>query len=232
MNYAIILAGGVGHRMKLDSIPKQYIKVKEKPVLIYTLERLESCPSVDRIIIVAANDWHEQIMQWVFTYRIEKYWGIVLPGETRQSSILNGLTGCIDDEVSVDDVVVIHDAVRPLVPIELIETCIQKAAQYGGCMPVLPIKDTVYECKDGASISALLDRGTLFTGQAPEAFRLLDYTKINQMCPQEKLNSYQGSSQIAYQYGMPVYIIPGAEINFKLTTPADLERFRTICNEI
>lgn len=232
MNYAILLAGGVGHRMNPEGIPKQYIEVNGKPVLVYTLERIESCPLVDRIIIVAAEEWHEPIKRWVSAYHITKYWTLALPGETRQSSILNGLDACTGERICDDDIVVIHDAVRPLVPIELIEMCIQTAAQYGGCMPVLPMKDTVYESKDGTRISALLERRTLFTGQTPEAFRLLGYAKLNRSCSREELNSYQGSSQIAYHYGMEVHTIPGAEVNFKLTTPVDMERFQRICNEV
>lgn len=231
MNYAIVLAGGVGNRMKMNGIPKQYIEINRKPVIVYTLEQMERCPLINRIVIVAADAWREQLLTWNTRYRITKHWAFAPPGADRQLSILNGLHTCTEEVPSDNDVVIIHDAARPLVPVELLNRCIETAARYGGCMPVLPMKDTVYESQDGTSISALPDRSKLFTGQAPEAFRLKEYAKLNDALSLDALRLYQGSSQIAYQYGLDVRLIPGAEINFKLTTPEDMARFREICEK-
>lgn len=137
----------------------------------------------------------------------------------------------MQEEPEDSDVVVIHDAVRPLVSVELLDNCVKTAAQYGGCMPVLPMKDTVYMSENGVHISDLIDRSKLFVGQAPEAFRLKEYVRINCACALDKLGAYPGSSQIAYQHGLEVRMIPGEEINFKLTTPEDMARFRAICAE-
>ena len=229
MNYAILLAGGGGSRMGTNGLPKQYIEVNGKPVIMYTLEQLELCPSIDRIVVVAAEVWTEQITRWNAQYHIKKHWAFAAPGPDRQVSILNGLEVCTIKEPEDNDVVVIHDAVRPLVSVELLDNCIKTAAQYGGCMPVLPMKDTVYMSQNGVNISGLLERSTLFVGQAPEAFRLREYAKMNHDCTLEELKAYPGSSQIAYQHGLEVRMIPGEEINFKLTTPEDMARFCEIC---
>lgn len=229
MNYAVLLAGGIGNRMKTGGLPKQYIEVEGKPVIVYTLEQLERCPLIDSIMIVASDEWAEQILSWSKQYHITKSCGLAAPGADRQLSILNGLDACMAKGFDDRSIVVIHDAVRPLVPIELLTNCIEAAAQYGGCMPVLPMKDTVYESRDGNCISGSLERDTLFVGQAPEAFRLSEYARLNHSVAPEQLGRYQGSSQIAFQYGMEVRMIPGTEINFKLTTPEDMDRFREIC---
>ena len=128
---------------------------------------------------------------------------------------------------SQDDIVIIHDAVRPLVSESLISNCINTAKEHGGCMPVLPITDTVYQSKDGNTISSLLDRNTLFAGQAPEAFKLIEYYQLNASVSREELNSYKGTSEIAYKYGLTVKMISGDDGNFKITTPGDLDRFKS-----
>ncbi len=229
MNYAIILAGGIGSRMGTDGPPKQYCMVEGKPVLVFTLEKFEQCPAVDRIVVVASESWHGRISDWAGEYSIVKLRSLAPAGSSRQSSVLSGLDACLAEGGGKDDVVVIHDAARPLVSISLIEECISAAARYGGCMPVLPVHDTVYRSSDGARISGLLDREQLFVGQTPEAYRLDAYARLNREADGDELRSCHGSSEIAYRHGMEVRLIPGAEMNFKLTTPEDMSRFRTIC---
>ena len=132
------------------------------------------------------------------------------------------------DSVSENDGVIIHDGVRPLVSEQLIGDCLAALADHEGCMPVLPMKDTIYQSSDGTKIDHLLERSTLFAGQAPEAFRLHPYAKINREASKEELSLTRGTSEIAYRHGMDVAMIPGDERNFKITTRSDLERFCTI----
>lgn len=231
MNYAVILSGGIGSRMRMKGVPKQYIEVDEKPILIYTLEKFEASEKVDSIIIVAASEWQNTILEWINKYSITKFSAFALPGEQRQESILNGLEQCVNDTNNDNDVVIIHDAVRPSLSLDLIANCIDSASEYGGCMPVIHISDTVYQSIDGSSISSLLDRNTLFAGQAPEAFRLLEYYKLNKSVDRDELLSYKGTSEIAHRYGMQVRLIPGEDGNLKITTPADLTRFQTSCEQ-
>ena len=126
------------------------------------------------------------------------------------------------------DGVIIHDGVRPLVSEQLIGDCLAALADHDGCMPVLPMKDTIYQSSDGTKIDHLLERSTLFAGQAPEAFRLHPYAKINREASKEELSLTRGTNEIAYRHGMDVAMIPGDERNFKITTRSDLERFCTI----
>ncbi len=228
MNYAVILSGGVGSRMRQDGFPKQYIEIYGKPILIYTLERFNNNALVDKIIIVAAEQWREKIFEWIDIYGINKFVEIANAGNTRQESILNGLEVCAKYSVESSDNVIIHDAVRPLLSDLLISKCLSALKNSEGCMPVLPINDTVYQSLNGNEITNLLDRKTLFAGQAPEAFHLHRYLEINRFATKTELANIRGSSEIAYKNGLDVTLIAGEEMNFKLTTPVDLERFKAI----
>ncbi len=228
MNYAVILSGGVGSRMRQDGFPKQYIEIYGKPILIYTLERFNNNALVDKIIIVAAEQWREKIFEWIDIYGINKFVEIANAGNTRQESILNGLEVCAKYSVESSDNVIIHDAVRPLLSDLLISKCLSALKNSEGCMPVLPINDTVYQSLNGNEITNLLDRKTLFAGQAPEAFHLHRYLEINRFATKTELANIRGSSEIAYKNGLDVTLIAGEEMNFKLTTTVDLERFKAI----
>ena len=157
MNYAIVLSGGIGSRMNNIDIPKQYIKVNDKPIIMYTLEQFEKSNEIDKIVIVAASEWELYIKDICKKYGVSKLSDIVINGETRQKSIYNGLKKCVEDSNSVDDKVIIHDAVRPMVTVELIEECLKNVGEYDGCMPVLPLNDTIYYSDNGEEITSLMD---------------------------------------------------------------------------
>ena len=164
MNYAIILSGGIGTRMQMGDFPKQYLEVEKKPILLYTLEQFQKSSAVEKIVIVAADAWREKIRGWMEEDGITKFLAFADAGVTRQESIHNGLTVCMEDSVSENDGVIIHDGVRPLVSEQLIGDCLAALADHEGCMPVLPMKDTIYQSSDGTKIDHLLERSTLLTG--------------------------------------------------------------------
>ena len=161
MNYAIILSGGIGTRMQMGDFPKQYLEVEKKPILLYTLEQFQKSSAVEKIVIVAADAWREKIRGWMEEDGITKFLAFADAGDTRQESIHNGLTVCMEDSVSENDGVIIHDGVRPLVSEQLIGDCLAALADHEGCMPVLPMKDTIYQSSDGTKIDHLLERSTL-----------------------------------------------------------------------
>lgn len=227
MNYAVILSGGVGTRMRSDGFPKQYLEINGKPVLLYTLMKFQQCDAVDEIIIVAAEQWQIKISEWIKLNGISKFKCFASPGDTRQGSILNGLLVCSEDP-KTEDTVIIHDAVRPLVSEELITKCFESLKEYEGCLPVIPVTDTIYYSETGKNISQLFDRSKLYGGQAPEAFRFKEYLAINTSASKDEIDSTKGTSEIAFNHGMSIAMIPGEVANFKLTTPEDLERFRAI----
>ena len=224
MNIAIILAGGIGSRMRSDGFPKQYIDVAGKPVIVYTLEKFEACHSVDKIIVVAHMQWKKSILDWATQYGITKLSTIAEQGQTRQHSVLNGLVAAEAISKSTNDIVLIHDSARPLVTTNLIESCVECMDGYDACLPVIPMKDTIYHSIDGNSISNLMDRSTLYCGQSPEAFYLHSYLELTRSIPEEELSSIRGCCELAYQHKYNIRMIPGEETNFKLTTADDLVR--------
>lgn len=227
MVIALVLSGGTGSRLGAD-IPKQYLRVQGRPVLLYCMETLHKSPVIDAVQIVAAQEWQEEIGSWLEAYGLaEKFRGFSLPGENRQLSILHGLTD-IRQYAEEADLVLIHDAARPLLSQKLVADCEEAIEGHDGVLPVLPMKDTVYYSKDGRQITSLLDRQAVFAGQAPELFRLGTYYQANERLLPEEILGINGSTEPAVLAGMQIAMVPGDERNFKITTPADLERFRQI----
>lgn len=228
MNTAIILAGGVGSRMGVDR-PKQYLIVREKPIIVYCLEIFEKHINIDSIVIVVSDEWKSYVQENVEKYGISKVRGYAPAGETRQHSIYNGLK--VTSECAPEtEVCIIHDAARPLVSDKIIDDCITGAVEDDGAMPVISVKDTIYQSKDGKSIDNLLRRSELFAGQAPESFKFAKYFDIHNSVTDDEIASTAGSSEIAYRHGMKIRLVEGSERNFKITTIEDLETFETIIN--
>lgn len=268
MNTALLLSGGTGSRMHTD-IPKQYIRAADKMVITYSLETLVNASAIEKVYIVAAKEWQEEIITDATQHGIctDKIAGFAVPGISRQSSILNGLqciveqrkayrenghvceTAAVDDDscdaarendgirdvdaenhdTSDIDTVLIHDAARPRLTGTQISACFAALDGHDGVLPVLPMKDTIYLSEDGRQVTELLDRGKLFAGQAPELFYLKKYYQANIMLLPNRIDQINGSTEPAILAGMDIVMIPGDEGNFKITTNADMERFRELC---
>ena len=232
-----MLSGGSGKRLG-GEIPKQYIPIKDRMIIEYVLDTLCNVKNLYGVAVVAAEEWKETVKEAVMPYSGEKKIQFVFatPGENRQLSIYNGLLALKELGASEEDIVLIQDAARPNTAPGTIEDCFLKCEREGfdGAVPVLPMKDTVYLSNDGKRISSLIDRRTLFAGQAPEAFCYGAYLRANEalLSPASgemsaRILSINGSSEPAFLFGMNVAMIPGDEGNYKITTIADLERFRT-----
>lgn len=225
MNIALLLSGGAGTRLRTD-IPKQYVKVRGKPVICYCMETLSAHDRIDAVQIVAEELWHDPILKWLEAAGGKrKFRGFSRPGKNRQLSVLHGLE---DIRAYAEDsaYVLIHDAARPLLSPGQITDCLERVKGHDGLMPVLPMKDTVYTSMDGGkSVAALLDRSTVYAGQAPEVFRLGTYYEANCRLLPDRIRAINGSTEPAVLYGMDVVMIPGDERNFKITTKEDLDRF-------
>lgn len=225
MVIALVLSGGTGTRLGSDC-PKQYLEVAGKPVMMYCLETLYRHPDIDGIQIVAAEEWQGYILEQMKKSGIQdKFRGFAEPGETRQLSIYNGLVQ-VKEYCDAEDMVLVHDAARPYLSETLITACINGMNGYEGVLPVLPMKDTVYVSRDGKAVTSLLDRSTIYAGQAPEAFLLGKYLAANEALLPDRIKAINGSTEVAILAGMKVAMIPGEESNEKITTRGDLERFQ------
>lgn len=225
MNYAIILSGGVGTRMSQSGLPKQYVSVYGKPVLAYTMESFQRSPSIDRIVVVAHREWERDILAWVEQYGITKFCMVADGGDNRQESAFNGLLACQAFQPTQEDKVLIHDAARPMISVDLIEASIRELEKCDSCFAIVPMKDSIIMSEDGKTLTRWMDRSKLFHGQTPEGFHLLQYLQLNEEVGRENMKDVHGCNELSYQKGWKIGLVPGEDINFKLTTPADMERF-------
>lgn len=228
MRVALILSGGVGSRVG-GTIPKQYLKVRDRMIIEYCLDKFIDNNYIDTIQIVAAKEWQECILNSIMTsekadgFKV-KFKGFSEPGENRQLSIYNGLKS-ISEYAEDTSLVMIHDAARPNLSSEMIERAFETAKQHDGVLPVIPMKDTVYYSESGTGVDSLLDRSKIFAGQAPEIFTLGKYIEANERLIPTEILKINGSTEPAIMAGLDVAMIPGDENNYKITTRSDLERF-------
>ncbi len=230
MNIALVLSGGIGKRLN-STVPKQYITVNGTMIITYCLERLCGCEDIDAVHIVAEYGRRESILAGITGMNgADKIKGFSEPGANRQLSILNGLRD-IRKYAEGTDIVIVHDAVRPLVSHEMMHDLISAVKCHDGAVPVLPLKDTVYLSSDGKSLTGLLERSKIVAGQAPEAFVLGKYLAANEALSNEERSRIKGSAEVALLAGMDIVTVPGDEGNFKITTNADMERFIEIAGQ-
>ena len=234
MVIGVLLSGGTGSRTGRDR-PKQYIEVNGRPMLLDAFDALAGCKLVDSVVIVASHEWRGYIDNNLAKCSgILKFIGYANPGETRQLSIYNALKyieeKCgFNHQMSLsekeDSLVIIHDAARPYVTSEHIESYVRACEKADGILPVLRPKDTVYMSIDGKSVHSLLDRNTLYLGQAPEVFNYCKYLDANNQIPMEKMLTISGSTQVAIMCNLNVELVDGDEKNVKITTAEDLEKY-------
>ena len=230
MNYAVLLSGGSGSRAGSD-IPKQYVKAGRHMMIIHALRTLVSSVYIDRVIIAASPEWERDILEDAGSAGVELsvIAGFASPGKNRQLSIRNSLEEIEPlSEPGGEDTVFIHDAARPFLSGKQIRECFEALPGHDGVMPVLPMKDTVYQSTDGKRIAGLMDRSSLYRGQAPELFLYNKYLSAVRTLSGEELLRINGSSEPAVMAGMDIAMIPGDERNFKVTTKEDLERYMRI----
>lgn len=222
MNVALVLSGGTGTRMGLD-VPKQYQTIAGKLVIIHTLKQFEQLAEVEGVIVVASPEWKSHILEWKKTCEISKLWKVANAGADRQQSIRNGLIAARPFMKASTDGVIVQDAARPLTSQDLLVRLIQALEEAPAVMPVLAVTDTTYISRDGQWVDSLLDRHTLFAGQAPEAFHYWPYLKLYEETPIKILSSMSGSCQLPYSQGWKVKMIPGDPENLKITYADDLK---------
>jgi 2-C-methyl-D-erythritol 4-phosphate cytidylyltransferase len=230
MNIAIILSGGVGSRMGLNQ-PKQYVEVNNQPIICYSIKTFLENDNTDAIVIGVADEWKDFVMENVAKLAPTKPIFYAPAGETRQYTIYNCLQKIRENGYSDNDIVVIHDAARPLLTHDLINKCCEGCRTADCIMPVIGVKDTIYLSEDGKNITSLLNRSHLWAGQAPESFVFGKYIQLHDEMSRKELLKINGSTELAFKQGLNCQMIEGDPMNFKITTPEDLSNFEAIVNK-
>ena len=228
MNIAIIFAGGSGRRMGAG-MPKQFLEINGKPIIIHTLDNFQNSPLIDKIYISCKKEYIRKLQNMLEYYRITKAAGVVEGGETGQDSIYNGLVCALKDNPE-DSIVLIHDGVRPLISEEVIEENIESVEKYGTAVTCTPFFETPVISVSGEVVEDMPVRNYMFTAQAPQSFCLGELVKAHEEV--RKTNpGYENIADSCYLYrslGKEVHIVEGNRGNIKVTTPEDFYLLRAL----
>lgn len=228
MTVAIVIAGGVGARMGAN-VPKQFVLVEDKPVLFYTLEAFERHSQIDAIELVLIEGWEKDVEIWKTQYGITKLKWIVKGGASGQESIRNGVFG-LEDKCAPDDVVIIHDGIRPLVEPEVLDDVIAKAREFGTGVTSMPYNEQIFmvDEKDPTITRKYIPRETLRRVATPQAYRFDLLDQAYHEAFEKKIGIYGSSytNTMMVELGHELHFAAGSDKNLKLTTPGDLEIFR------
>ena len=225
-NHLILLAGGVGSRMKSD-IPKQYLPVKGVPLFVYSLRKFASDSRISTLVLVVSDEWKPFVSNAISGEGIRQEVLYAPAGRSRQHSVWNGLCA-LQGRAGEDDLVFVHDSVRPLFPLSNIDDGIKACATADMALPVISVKDATYRSADGKTLGAILPRSELFSGQSPECMRYGPFVRAHAQFPDGEIASIRGCSELAFRAGLRVSLIPGTEQNFKITTVEDLQALTLI----
>ncbi len=226
MNIALIIAGGSGARMNQD-IPKQFLTVNEKPVIIYTLEAFEKHAEIDEIAVVCIEGWESVLSAYAKQYNITKLKAVMPGGENGQSSIRNGVYG-LEAGHAPDDIVLIHDAIRPMVSAEIISDCIVKTKKYGCAIATIPCAEAMMQTQDGEVSTGSYPRDNLKRTQTPQGFRLGEICGLHREALKAGITNSVASCTLMIELGHQVHFSSGSEKNIKLTTVDDLDIFKAL----
>lgn len=226
MNIALIIAGGSGERMKQD-IPKQFLTVMEKPVIVYTLEAFQKHAEIDCIAVVCINGWEQILWAYAKQFNITKLKYVVPGGECGQASIRNGVYE-LEKYFDQDDIVLIHDAIRPMVSHEIISDCIVKARLFGSAISVIPCAEAMLQTEDGEISSGSYPRDQLKRTQTPQGFRLGKICDLHRRALERGITNSVASCTLMVEMGEQVHFSSGSEKNIKLTTVEDIDIFKAL----
>lgn len=225
-NIALLIAGGSGNRMHQD-IPKQFLTVNEQPVIIYTLQAFETHPEIDVIAVVCIQGWEQVLWAYAKQFNINKLQYIIPGGKNGQDSIRNGVYE-LEKHYSQEDLVLIHDAIRPMVSAEIISDCIRVANQYGNAVTVIPCAEAMIQTEDGVSSSGSYPREKLKRTQTPQAFHIGDICDLHRRALEAGITNSVASCTLMIEMGEQIYFSSGSEKNIKLTTVEDIDIFKAL----
>lgn len=226
MNIALIIAGGSGARMGQD-IPKQFLTVNERPVIVYTMEAFQNHPEIDVIAVVCIDGWVNVLQAYAKQFNISKLKHIFPGGENGQSSIRNGVYA-LENIYARNDLVLIHDAIRPMVSAKIISGCIQVTQKHGNAITVIPCAEAMVQTEDGIVSAGSYPRHRLKRTQTPQGFPLGKICDLHREALQAGITNSIASCTLMIELGEQVYFSVGSEKNIKLTTVEDIDIFKAL----
>lgn len=228
MNYALIFAGGVGQRMNAVSLPKQFLKVHGKEIIVHTIEHFQKSRSVDGIVVVCVENYIGLMKELKATYSLTKILDIVPGGSSGQESIFAGLKAISKYSSSDEDIVLIHDGVRPLIDQKTIDDNVACVQEHGTCVTTAKSIETVLIMNDARDVDCVLDRSKCYLGRAPQSFYFKDIYSCHLKADELGLRGFIDSAMMMQRFGYKIHTVEGPVYNIKVTTPMDFYMFKAM----
>ena len=225
-NLALIIAGGSGARMH-QSIPKQFLSVNERPVIIYTLEAFQNHADIDAIAVVCIEGWEQVLWAYAKQFNINKLKYVVPGGKNGQDSIRNGVFE-LEKYYDPEDIVLIHDSIRPMVSADIISDCIVKTKKFGCAIATIPCAEAMLQTEDGLSSTGSYPRDHLKRTQTPQGFPLGKICDLHRRALERGITNLVASCTLMIEMGEQVHFSMGSEKNIKLTTVDDIDIFKAL----
>ena len=223
---SLIFAGGTGSRMNSRARPKQFLELHGKPIIIYTLEHFERHPDIDKIIIVCLKNWIDELKIQLVRFGIHKVTIIVPGGDTGHESIYNGLAA-MESTHSLNDIVLIHDGVRPLITEDVISQNIESVRKFGSAITAESTHESILYSEDGKLINDVPKRENMYIAKAPQSFRFGMIWDLHQKARRDNILTADSSHLLSF-YGMEMHLVKSTPNNMKITGPTDYYIFRAL----
>lgn len=229
MNIGLLIAGGSGNRMGQD-IPKQFMHLDGAPIIVYTMLCFQQHPDIEAIAVVCLRGWETVLQSYANQFNINKLRWIFPGGSTGMESIHNGIYGLQDAGCDGEDLVLIHDSVRPLLSLDIISNNIATCKAYGYAITGIKCREAILESQDGFTTKASIPRDTLIRTQTPQTFRLKNIINAHELAKQKGISDSVASCTLIAELNedIEMHIVPGSEKNIKITTVEDLELLKAL----
>ena len=229
MNIALLTAGGVGSRMHQE-IPKQFLHVNNKPIIIYTLEAFQYNPNIDGIIVAILDKWEDMLWAYAKQYHIDKLKWVVVGGKSGQESICHCLQRLTKEKIPDDTVIMIHDGNRPLVTQDIITDSLATFYKYGSAVAAIPCVEAVFKSSNGKSSDISVSRDELFRTQTPHTYTLGKLLWAHDLAKKRDITDTVATCVLMNLLGETIHFSVGSEKNLKITTMDDLDIFKAMLN--
>lgn len=230
MNIAVLFAGGVGSRMRSKDVPKQFLEIHGKPIIVRTAKLFQDHADIDSIVVVCVRDWIERCSELLRAYGISKLAEVVAGGDTGQDSIYQGLLAAQDIADGRRTLVLIHDGVRPLIKEETITDNIRSVERYGSAITVVQAKETILSVGGSGDIKKIPPRDSIQLARAPQSFWLDEVLEAQEWARSQGRHDFIDSASLMQERGHVLHTVVGPDENMKITTPGDFFAMQAILN--